>query len=453
MTVLEQLGARIARGGRESLSESVWQAVRLHLLDTVGAWIAGAATPEGGMLLGPGARSGVELSGDSLPDRVGMNCALARLSEIDDIHLSSSITPGALVVPAALTIGGSLALERAAIAEAIVLGYEAMIRLGVALQGPTILYRGIWPTYFTAPFGVAAVAARLLGLSERQAVHALGIALILASPGVGRQSGATMSRWFAVRNAARNGVAAAVAAQAGFTADLKILEGDFFSCVYGISPDASALIDGFDEQSLLTDVSFKPWCAARQTMAATQALKEIIESGVSPADMTDIVVEVPDIYFRMIDHGVVSGDRSSHLTSVSYQMALSVFAPDAMFDVKQTPAEVSEEIRSFMTEVAVESDEDLRRFYPNAWPARVMVRTRSGKHEKLTTYIPGDAERPFDEKQVVAKFRRVLAPLIGDGAAADLAGRSLAALDAAGAAVELLAQIESRLHQLQGKGS
>ena len=34
----------------------------------------------------------------------------------------------------------------------------------------------------------------------------------------------------------------------------------------------------------LTEVSFKPWCAARQTMAATQAFTEIVEGGVAPAD-------------------------------------------------------------------------------------------------------------------------------------------------------------------------
>ena len=50
---------------------------------------------------------------------------------------------------------------------AIIAGYEVMTRLGRAIDGPTILYRGIWPTYFAAPFGVAAVVARLLQLDAR----------------------------------------------------------------------------------------------------------------------------------------------------------------------------------------------------------------------------------------------------------------------------------------------
>src|SRR5712671_4592777 len=234
MTVLEQLGAHVARGGAARPRE----ALRLHVADTVGAWIAGSATPEGRALLKFGANR------DTMPYRVATHCALARLSEIDDIHLASGTTPGSLIIPSALTIAASLDREGAALAEAIAVGYEAMVRLGSSLGGPSILTRGIWPTYLAAPFGVAAVASRLLGLTEMQATHALGIALVLASPGVGRPTGTTTSRWLAIGNAVRNGVTAALSAQSGFSGDLGIFEGDFFSSVYGLSPDLASLLDG-----------------------------------------------------------------------------------------------------------------------------------------------------------------------------------------------------------------
>src|SRR5437588_625310 len=102
---------------------------------------------------------------------------------------------------------------------------EAMTRLGRAVDGPAILYRGIWPTYFAAPFGMAAVAARLLDLDEEASAHALALALTLAAPTVGHHNAATTARWFAVGNAARNGLNAALAAQQGFTSDRKLLEG------------------------------------------------------------------------------------------------------------------------------------------------------------------------------------------------------------------------------------
>ena len=429
MTVLEQLGAHVARGGAAPLRE----ALRLHVADTVGAWIAGSATPEGRALLKFGANR------DAMPDRVAMHCALARLSEIDDIHLASGTTPGALVVPAALTIAASLGQKGAALAEAIAVGYDAMVRLGSGLGGPAILYRGIWPTYLAAPFGVAAVAARLLGLTETQAAHALGIALVLASPGVGHPSGTANSRWLAIGNAARNGVTAALSAQSGFTGDLRIFEGEFFSSVYGLSPDMALLLD---DRPVLNDVSFKPWCAAKQTMAATQALKEIIEAGVPPSEMTGLVVSVPPPTLRMIDHGVVPGDRASHLTSVAYQMALAAFTPDAALDVKQVPDAISEKIRNFMSRVTVEADEDLLGHYPKSWPARLVVVTPGGKSEKLVLHVPGDPERPFDEPQVAAKFRRVTAVVLSEGAADDLLRFSLAALDEGSGTRSLLGKIE-----------
>jgi 2-methylcitrate dehydratase PrpD len=446
MSVLERLGAHVARGYRGNLSGPVRESARLHLVDTVGAWIAASATPEGRSLARFAAKqehAQANQFGEGMLGQVALNCALARLSEIDDIHLSSGTTPGALVVPAALTVGGSLGLGGAAIAEAIAAGYDVMTRLGAALKGPWILYRGIWPTCFAAPFGVAAVAARLLDITGPQAAHALGIALSLASPAVGRQSGAAMSRWLAIGQAARNGVSAALSAQAGFTADLRIFEGDFFSAAYNLSPDTAILVDALENRSVLPEVSFKPWCAARQAMAATQALKEIIETGVSPSEMTQLVVSVPPPYLRMIDHGVVPGDRASHLTSVSYQMALAAFAPDALFDVKQAPERVSGEIGSFMAKVSVKADDDLLHHYPKSWPARLGVTTPTGKHERLVIHVPGDPERPFDEREVAAKFRRTTAASIGERAADDLLRLSLTVLDGdEDAPRALLAQIE-----------
>src|SRR5262249_29759595 len=150
------------------------------------------------------------------------------------------------------------------IAAAIVAGYEAMVRLGLAIDGPSVLYRGIWPSYFAAPFGVAAVGARLLRLDEGQAANALAAALIMAGPGVGHHAAMTTARWFAIGNAASRGLQAALAAGAGFTSDLKIADGDFLKNIFGIAPNV-ALLGGEPGVLALSQTSFKPWCAARQT--------------------------------------------------------------------------------------------------------------------------------------------------------------------------------------------
>ena len=413
MTALEQLGSFVAHSGREAASDAVRELVELHLIDSVGAWITGAATAEGQSLL----RFRTAMRNDtpaSLTLDIATRCAMARLSEIDDIHLPSMTTPGGIVIPAAISMARAMRAPTADdVIAAILAGYEVMTRLGRAIDGPTILYRGIWPTYFAAPIGVAAVVARLLRLDARDAANALALALTLASPGVGHHNAATTSRWLAVGHAASNGLTAALAAQQGFTSDLELIEGNFLSGIYGVTPDVAALTNGLGEETVLREISFKPWCAARQTMAATQALKEIIESGVAPESVTEVHASVLPPHLKMIDHGVVAGDRASHLTSVQYCMAVAAVAPQLAFEVQQSPPELPPAVRTFMAKIKVEAEEDLLSDYPRRWPARVRVVAGSAEHERLMTHVPGDPARAFDRLDVRKKFLRFGTPVLG----------------------------------------
>src|SRR5262249_2841885 len=197
------------------------------------------------------------------------HCALVGLSEVDDIHLASTTAPGAIVVPGAVTVAAALQnRDPDALAAAMIAGYEVMVRFGQAIDGPSILYRGIWPTYFATPFGIAAVAARLLDLDARQSAHALALALARSAPGVGRHNAATTSRWLAVGQAAEAGLTAALAARAGFTSDLGLLDSGYLPGVFQVNSNLGVLTEGLGKRFRLGEVAFKPWCAARQTMAA-----------------------------------------------------------------------------------------------------------------------------------------------------------------------------------------
>ena len=249
------------------------------------------------------------------------------------------------------------------------------------------------------------------------------LALILASPGVGHHNAATTARWLALGNAARNGLTAALDAQQGFTSDRKLIEGPALSGAYGITPDSSELTDALGERITLTEVSFKPWCAARQTMAATQALKDIIEGGVAPATIEEIAVSVPPPHLKMINHGVVRGDRASHLTSVQYCMAVAALAPDMAFDVQQTPPELPPPIRALMTKIKVEPDDHLLADYPRSWPARLCVMAGQAQHERTVTHVPGDPALPLDRANVCKKFLRFTEPVLGAAKAEHMLAR------------------------------
>jgi 2-methylcitrate dehydratase PrpD len=439
MTALERLGTYLANG--QNLAPLALANARLRVIDGVAAWIAGLGTAEGRALL---AFRNAEADPDGVAAAISTHCAQARLSEIDDIHLAAMTTAGGIVVPAAVTLAASLKItEPAALARAVAGGYDAIIRLGLALRGPTILYRGIWPTYIGTAFGVAAVAARLMRLDEKQAAQALALALTVAAPGVGHHNAATTTRWFAVGLAARNGLFAARAARAGFTSDLNLLDGKFFASVYDIAPDTAELTRGLAAHLTMLDVSFKPWCAARQTMAATQALKEILARGVAPDEIAEIEVGVLPPHHGMLDHGVKAGDRASHLTSLPYQMALAALTPEAAYEVGQSPAVVPEPVAALMAKVTVTQNERLLARYPRVWPAHVRVATRVGKtHEHEVEYVPGDVRRPLDTAQVKEKFRRFVAPVLGREESEKMLALAAAALDDAQAPLRLAEAIE-----------
>jgi 2-methylcitrate dehydratase PrpD len=438
MTALEQLGAFVAT---HQPDDAMRAAARLHAADSIGAWIAARGTAEGRALLA------FRKDTDALADRVAINVALARLSEIDDIHLGAMVTPGAIVVPAALTMAASLPDAGADdVAAAIVAGYEAMVRLGAAIDGPSVLYRGIWPTYFAAPFGAAAVAARLLRLDARQAANALATALIMAAPGAGHHAAETTARWLAVGHAAGRGLQAALSAGAGFTSDLKIADGDFLKNIFGIATDTALLGGGWGAPALAR-TSFKPWCAARQTMAATQALKEILAEGVSPEAILRIGVAVLPPHLKMIDHGVTAGDRFSHLTSVQYQMAVAALSPDAAYGL--SPAgPVPPALAAFMARIQVRAEEGLlaaggpQAGYPDVWPAHVTV-TASGRRERTVTHVPGDPGRPLGEADLEQKFVRVVAPLLDRERAQAEFAAALTAIERPAAFIREIGQIGS----------
>jgi 2-methylcitrate dehydratase PrpD len=406
VTALQILGHVITDGMRGQISDPTRTRIGAHITDTVGAWIAGAHTPEGRRLF-----AAAEAAADNdLCRAIAVHCALTRLSEVDNIHLASSVTPGGIVIPAALTIAAALEKPRSvALVEAIAAGTETMVRLGLAIDGPAALYRGIWPTYFTAACGVAAVAARLFDLDSMQSAHALALSLTFAAPGVGHHNAASTSRWFALGHAASGGLVAAQAAKAGFTSDLNLLDNDFFSRIYGITPDVNAIVAAPGSQLAIDETSIKPWCGARQTIAATHGLLQIIDRGVSADAITAIELSVPLPYLRMINHGVEAGNRASYLTSVQFRLALAACDRARLYEVGYAPTELTDEVKTFMQKVSAAADPELLVHYPKAWPAKVVVRTGSDVSERLVIAVPGDPQQRFEEQNIEDKFRRVLA--------------------------------------------
>jgi 2-methylcitrate dehydratase PrpD len=420
----------------------------LHLLDTLGAWYAGTRTDDA-LLAGkltaaqPGfvaasGGSGLVACGDGALDRVAQRIAIVRNTEIDDIHMQSCTTIGSVVVPVAVTVAQALGKPDAArFAQAIAAGYEAMARLSLAISGATILYRGIWPTFFSGPVGAAATAAPLLGLNPEQTADAIGIALSLTSGAAGGGN----ARFVLLGQAARAGVWAALAAAKGYRGDRALLDGDWLQRSHGIALDAAPLIAPVAGEGAIASISYKPFCAAKQNTAALDGFRQLLAK--HPADTMEAVkVNVPPAYAGMIGQRHTKG-RVERIINTSYQFALAAYRPDLIDDVVRPDFSQDAKIAAFMPKVEVAPDPALASYFPAVYPARVEATLKNGETASvLVTDALGDPARPLSDGDLLAKFHRLTDPVIGAGAAEGVAKAALGAVSDGASLASLLASVD-----------
>lgn len=415
MTAVEALGAFTAALAFAELPDDVRRHHELHAFDSIGAALAGSVVPEtldvrdlvaAAYGDGPAVAIGAPRR-TSVPAAALLGAVSARCSEIDDIHLRGCITPGSLIVPVAVAVASAdPSIDGATFLAACAAGTEVLVRLGVAVAGPKILYRDLWPTYLCAPMGVAATVARLLSLSAAQTADAIGIAANLATGITGRPAGKT-SRWLTLGCAVQNGVIAALGAQRGMRGDTALLDGAW-STILGIPLDGTALTDGLGEFYEGAASCLKPWCAAKQTVAATAAFRALIrEEHLDARNVRDVVVSVPAAYRAMIDKPALPRVRQESFASVQYQLALAAFAPERAYDIVRTDIETTAGVERLMSVTTVISDPRLDAAYPAAWPARVAVTTVDGARlEREVMHPLGDPGTPFGWEQVRDKIVR-----------------------------------------------
>ena len=433
MTALEQLSELL--DSMPKASPSVSERIGVHLLDALGAWMAGRATEEGARLarLSETLALSPHFSGGLL-DRIALASATIRLTEIDDIHMGSCTTPSSVVVPVALYFAAAQPrpTDSRRFSDALLAGYEVMTRLGVAIDGAHVVYRGVWPTYFAAPMGAAAVATRMLNLDAAKTADALGIALGAASGSPGGPSDPS-PRWLLLGLAVRAGCSAALAAAKGYACDRRLLEGDWLQRTHGLACDTLALLAPISATGAVSRISIKPYCAAKQCVAAIEAARQIFDQGISPEEIAELRVVVPSAYAPMIGHHRARDGRLARITSAAYNIALAAYERQQLGDVARPDRSDNPHIARFMEHLGVVMDEELSREYPARWPARADATLRNGSAvSSLVLDAPGDPAYPFDGSQVLAKFSRYVDRQIDKLAASCLAapqdGEALATL-------------------------
>ena len=402
MSRLDGLAAFVANAKASDLPALDRAILRRHVADVVVARLAGEACSEGRAV------SSFYPPGQGTDSIAGL-ATLVRLTETDDIHIASGTTPSSVVVPVALALAATDPCSPEQLESAIFVGVDTIVRLGMAIGGASVLYKGVWPTRAGATLGAAAAACRIWGLSELETANALSLAVILSSGRTGRFHGDPSGRWIIFAVAVAAGLRAASAARAGYSGDPTVLDANGLQRSLGVPVDAHALVRDLGRTSVFPELSLKPYCTSRQALPGAEAMRALIAEGLDPAAIQSFTIRVPSAYAGMIGQKLDPTLRSSAYVSGAGLAAIAALDPDSLYDIERAKALKDPRIIDLAGKGHVVTDPALDALYPARWPARIEVKTATATVAREVVAPFGAPENPMSDRDLDDKAKRVLA--------------------------------------------
>ncbi len=362
---------------------------KLHFADTLASFLVGLKTSEGG-------ETALIINDLSMYEgAVTGQVAVARLSECDNIHLGSCVTPGCVAtLVAPLHAQGDNSLYGA-----IAASYAAGIALGRAIGGTTALASGIWPTLFAAPTMAAIAASRARNLSTKRIAHAIALALAQSD---GRTAFQPAERWETFAQAVARGIHASDSAAKGAQGDLSLLTPEWLMQKAG---HASVVMDAFNVISSVAETGFKPFPIARQGLNAVTAFQKILSSGIEAEQIDSVDVFVPPANVALLTRPVSGEHRLTRLCNMGFQLACAGLAPEKLYDAERA---ATPPLMAFAARVSVHPDKTLETHLPNRWPARIAVKAGRRTAEEMLVQSDLDADAPDLKAALERKWARLI---------------------------------------------
>jgi 2-methylcitrate dehydratase PrpD len=400
---------------------------RLHFVDAIGVGVAAAGSAVGEPYLRYAAELGAggasifgHARGVSAADAAFVNGGLIHSLEFDDTHLPSIVHGSSALAAAALASAEAAGASGHAMLAAYSRGWEVLVRFGLASPG-RYQARGFQITSIGGALAAALVAAELNGLSEDQAVAALGIGLAQASGVLEVLSGGATVKSLLPGRGASGGVVAAALARAGMTGPESTLEGRFglFRAFAGDEEAAArfgALVKTLGETWYLREAAFKLYPCCHFLHSFIEAAGELA-SRMRPEDMERILCRVPAAEAPIICEPWerMQSPPTAHAARWSLPIVVAARIVEGKVDLDTFERPASDAVRAFARRIAWEPLPDTG--YPKRFDAEIVC----GAHRVRVDDVEGSPPRGASRERVMAKFRANAARLLPDGEAASLA--------------------------------
>ena len=441
--------ARFNVGTRfEDLPAKVVARAKRHVLDTLGAALAGSAaepTRQVVSVLKSDAASGsspAPIWGTSQRlgprDAAFANGVAAHALELDDS--GGCDHSGAVVLPAAVAAlsAADHKVSGHELLIAVVLGYDLGRRVLDACGGYSAHNGAGWHSTGTCgSLAAAAAAARVLGLSEAQTRSALGHAASF-SGGLWAfiHDGSQTKRLHAGR-AAEGGLTACLMARAGLTGPAQVFEdiwGGFFNAFAPASRQTEALLKDLGSVWQLMRCSIKPHASCRSTHAAIDAVLHLTGQNASLAQHTRRIEVFASPFVIDMCGGRNLSTLAAAQMSLPYAVAVASVFGDAALEHYLEPVRADARVAAAMARVTLRTDPTMTD------DDEPLVRIHAEGMVPVSQQVPvplGAPDNPLPEPALIDKFH-ALASIALPRERADALARFILELDSIGDARAIL---------------
>ena len=418
-SVTEQLAEWIVAADFADVPQAGLDRVRDRVLDSVGVMFAGMSVSTGQLMRdwikaqGGTADCTVVASGFKTTATFATlaNTTAGHALEFDDIatfggHFANPLTA------AALAVGEKVGASGRDTVLAWLVGWDVIAQTSkpcATPQGNSLLNRGWFNQGFQPVLGVAALAAKLMGLDVLQTRMALGNAAG-AMGGLLRNRGSD-SKSFQAGNAAMHGVMAAELVALGFTANADILDGELgVARLLGLeSGDPERVLDGLGTWDMATNGSTIRLhaCCGASHWGQDALMKILRQRPTEPDEIEAIGIEIDEFLLPMVPyHDPQSGLEAKY--SLEYDMATIALDGRAGLHQYSDSAVQRPEARALMERVTIHPVNELRR--PES---RVVLTLKSGEQLAESVNVshgsPGD---PLSDDEILGKFHECAEALL-----------------------------------------
>jgi len=408
----DKLARFVTETSFSALSSEVVAAAKIGILDGIANMLAGATQPlaaiVGGYLKQLGGNPQCAVVGQdfrtnapsaAFANGIFLHCLDYEIQGQPVAHGTSNI------LPSALALGEISGAPGTRLIEAYVIGWEIHARLRRASTRCDT--NGYHPPGLLGPLAAAAASAKMLGLDAAGVRMALGIA-------ASHTGGLTVNTGTMVKSthpgtAAREGVEAALLAQAGFISRDGVLEvrQGFVDTVLGPEFDWDELTRDLGTSFALVDPGFniKRYPAQIFMQWAIEAALNLRQRHeFRPEDITYLELEVPGSHVRSGHEGTASSGLDGKF-DITYCGAVAVAEGRVDIDSFSDATRFSPHVESVLQKVRVKRNPEIPRNPRDTWAA-AHVGLKDGRVLSETCrHYRGSIANPMDREERLAKLR------------------------------------------------